>query len=189
MRYDREELQRRVQDKRETFIKTIVIILLFMLAAVALLLIYKDTTVTFVCAVSIILSVVLIAYSVKKNAPLILFSKDIRGINVKEHEYTTVGQTRNSRWLGRYTVGKVTKSNIHSIVYLRLDDGDVIAIDGHMQAHTDIYEIGDELTRYAGCKYLTITGRDTTKNSCPFCGTVNKNDADTCHGCGLGIIK
>ena len=189
MRYDREELQRRVQDKREAFIKTTVIILLFMLAAVALLLVYKDTTVTFICAVSIILSVVLIAYSVKKNAPLILFSKDIRGINVKEHEYTTVGRTRSSRWLGRYTVGKVTKSNIHSIVYLRLDDGDVIAVDGHMQVHTDIYEIGDELTRYAGCRYLVVTSRDAEKNPCPLCGTVNRKGADACSGCGLGIMK
>ena len=189
MRYDREELARRIADKREAFIKTTIMIILFMLAATVLLVIYRETTVTFICVVSILLSVALLAYVIKKNAPMILFSKEIRGINVKEHEYTTVGCTRNSRWFGRYTVGKVTKSNIHGIVYLRLDDGDVVAVDGHMQVHTDIYEIGDELVRYAGCRYLVVTDRDVAKNPCPLCGTVNNKDAEACRCCGLGIIK
>lgn len=191
MRYDREETSRRVTEKRERFIKTIVLLALFLASAIIVLIVYPETTVTFVCAISIIALSVSILVTLKKYELPILFGKEIVGINAKEHEYAVSGRARTSRWFGRYTLGsgRITKSNIHSIIYLRLDDGDVIAVDGHMKAHTDIYEIGDRLVRYEGTKYLVIDSGEAKKNPCPICGTINDGARIRCDGCGLGIIK
>ena len=191
MRYDIEELAKRVAEKRERFIKTVVLLALFLVAAIIVLIVYPETTVTFVCVMSIIALAASILVTLKKYELPILFGKGISGINVKEHEYAVGGRTRSSRWFGRYTVGsgRINKSNIHSIIYLRLDDGDVIAVDGHMKAHTDIYEIGDRLARYEGAKYLVVDSDEVKKNPCPICGTINDGTRIKCDGCGLGIIK
>ncbi len=191
MHYDMEEFRTRVRERRESFVRDTVVLLLLLIVAVIVLVCFPETTVTFICVAAIIVSVVLLICTVKKYKPILLYAKEIRGINVKEHEYTVAGRQRNSRWFGRYTLGssRVAKSNIHSIIYLRLEDGDVVAVDGHMQVHTDLYEIGDELTRYSGAKYLLITGKDVEKNPCPICGTVNTDGKFRCDGCGLGIIQ
>ena len=139
MHYDMEEFRARITLKRNAFVRDLTILLLLVLCAVAVLIIYPETTVTFICAILIIVLVALLIYTVKKYKPVLLYAKDLKGINIKEHEYTLSGRQRNSRWFGRYTLGsgRISKSNIHSIIYLRLEDGDVIAIDGHMQVHTD----------------------------------------------------
>ncbi len=189
MRYDLEELTKRVAEKRERFTKTVVLLALFLIAAIIVLIVYPETTVTFICVISIIALAVSILVTLKKYELPILFGKGVSGINAKEHEYAVSGRVRTSRWFGRYTLGsgRINKSNIHSIIYLRLDDGDVIAVDGHMKAHTDVYEIGDRLVRYEGAKYLVIDAAGVKKNPCPICGTVNDGARIKCDGCGLGI--
>ena len=133
--------------------------------------------------------------------PKVIFSKELRGVNIKEHEFVTSNRRKSyayrgviiggapNNFSGTVNTSRRTKLPTHAIVYLRLENGDVTYIEGLTSAQTDIYEIGDELFRYPGTKYPIIVGKEVKKQPCPICGTVNKETDTRCITCGLEIIK
>jgi hypothetical protein len=128
----------------------------------------------------------------------VLFSKEITGINIKEHEFAIVNlrptfsariimpRRNTSSFANR---SRRTKPPTGAIVYLRVADDDVAYIDGLTNAQTDIYEIGDTLYKYPGTRYPIIIGRKTISQPCPLCGTANKESEPECITCGLPITK
>ena len=130
-----------------------------------------------------------VSYAAKflsENKPLVLFSKGLRGTNIKEHEYVTAG-TRITRY-GGISYRYIPSRHLGD-VYIRLDDGDVVAVCHLPKKHLDIYEIGDELLIFPGTRYPIVVGRDASEIPCPICGYINSMKNDKCESCGLKITK
>ena len=137
----------------------------------------------------------------RKYSPGVLFSAEIRGENVKEHEFVQSVRGGYSMKRGiatRLTVSthsnsgsaKSKRPHVRSAyVYVRLADGNVVILDGLTSLHTDIYEIGDEIMRPAGARYPIVLSRELEKQPCPLCGRINRMDSDECASCGLSIVK
>ena len=164
--------------------------------AAAIIIIFPEVTVIFVCVLAVVVSVVYTVKTVRRYHPLVLFSKDVRGINIKEHEFVVTNRrmTFSARKVmprvntSTFTGGKTrTKPPTSAIVYLRLKDGNVTYIDKLFNAQTDIYEIGDTLYKYPGTRFPIILNREVEAMPCPLCGTANKNTEPHCITCGLKI--
>lgn len=136
---------------------------------------------------------------ITKYSPLLLFSPDIKGISIKEHEYVATKVARAPT--GRVTIfrnagggsnagsAKAKRPHVRAAtVYVRLEDGEVATFDGLTSVQTDIYEIGDELLRPSGARYPIILNRDTEKQPCPWCGRINTRESFECGNCRLSII-
>ena len=194
MNYDIAELSGRVRERREKFVRAVTLLSLTIVASTVIAILFPETTILFVCiTLAVVLFAVLIS-TVRKFQPSVLFSKEISGINIKEHEYVTIAQShmRSSRYLGFYA-GRYNQTGsakgVRALVYLKLSDGDVAVIDGLSKVHTDIYEDGDELLLPSGAKYPIVMNRTMKKQPCPICGTVNCDTDVRCRSCGLGIVK
>ncbi len=189
MTYDIEALEIRVKKRRTEFIISATVSIAITLLAAALAIAIDDTTYRFVFAVTALISLFYAVRSVKKYRPVSLFSKEIRGINIEEHEFVTLSRGPVSRSYNiiypSYTRGR----RIQSRVYIKCDDGSVKFIDGIYKAQTDVYEIGDELCRPSGAVYPIILNRDVDRMPCPDCGRVNSRDESECTTCGLKIVK
>ena len=193
MNYDLKELSERVRERRERFLTTVIFELLGILVSLALAIVFPETTVVFICVCAALLLVYFAIRAIRKFQPLILFRKELRGVNIKEHEYVTLVQShmRASRYLGYYK-GRYNQTasakGVRAMVYLRLSDGNVTVIDGLHKSHVDIYEEGDELIVHEGAKYPVIISRDVKKQPCPICGEINSKNDTRCSRCGLGTI-
>lgn len=192
MTYDMRELRDRVEERRRGLIRSVVFLLIFIICGVTVAIAVDETTVRFVgAAVALILLCVLIRI-LQKNRPVSLFSREIRGVNVKEHEYVIRGRRAYSRYLGFYQSRRpdpTTPRGIIGAVYILEESGDVIIVDHLNKAHTDIYEDGDKLLKPEGARYPIVVGREVRRQPCPLCGEVNTEEQVRCAVCGLGIIK
>ena len=199
MTYNEEELSRRIKKRKKEFLIKVTISLFLILAITVMLSLFTENTVIFVSVVTIVLSVVFILRTIKRYQPLVLFSKEVRGENIKEHEFV-VTDRRVFRFGKSYLITKRrlrasdfaatrtrTKPPTSAIVYLRLSDGNVTFIDGLTNAQADVYEIGDTLYKYPGVRYPIIVGRDVDAQPCPICGTANKRGEEECINCDLKI--
>lgn len=198
MTYSETDIKRRVKGQRRDFLIKILLSALITLIALATIIILPETTVIFVCAAIILFSIIYIFKTLRRYQPKILFSREIKGVNIKEHEFavTNMRPTFSARLImpkantKSFTGGRIrTKSPTSAIVYLRLPDGDVTYIDNLTNAQTDIYEIGDTLYKHAGTRFPIILGRKLDSQPCPLCGTANKSIEDSCITCGLKICK
>lgn len=200
MKYNEEQIHSYVREKRRAFLfKTITLLALILISGV-LIAVFPEVTVVFVCTVVIILSVVYLVKALKQDRPLVLFSKEITGINVHEHEYT-IGPQSSAGWGTKRLVPKLNntsefmggtnriKTTVGATVYLRLPDGNVTFIDHLFNGQTDIYEIGDTLYKYPGTRYPIVLDRELESMPCPLCGTANKHTEPKCITCGLKIEK
>ena len=200
MKYNEEEIFRRIAERKKAFlIRAISLLIIILVCAVAIVL-FPEVTVIFICTLLIILSIVYLIKAVKEYRPFILFSDEVKGVNVHEHEYT-IGPQSGAGWGTKRLVPKLNntsefmggtnriKTTVGATVYLRLPDGNVIFIDHLYNAQTDIYEIGDTLYRYPGTRFPVVLDKEMSAMPCPLCGTANKNTEPRCITCGLKIDK
>lgn len=186
MRYDTDDLKARVEQRKKKFKSTVILSLLIIFMAIFLLFSYNDITLEFICLISIILTIIYIFRCFKKVSPRILFSKEQRGINVKEDEYVT-GATRITRYGGyRY---RYSKSRHKGDIYIKLDSGEIVLFTCLPKSHLDIFEIGDTLVKYEGCAFPIVEGGKKLLSPCPLCGEVNDSSRYCCTRCGLKIIN
>ena len=200
MKYNEEQIRRCVKERRHAFLVKATILLALIVACAIIMAVFPEVTVIFVCVLVIILSVVCIIKTLKRNHPLTLFSKEITGINVHEHEYT-IGPQSSAGWGTKRLVPKLNntaefmggtnriKTTVGATVYLRLPDGKVTFIDHLYNGQTDIYEIGDTLYKYPGTRYPVVLEKELEAMPCPLCGTANKHTEPRCITCGLEIEK
>ena len=198
--YDLEKLSWRIEAKRRKF-KILASVYSIMAIAGFLLTIINENKIRMGGFVLIGAGVFLFIHLINKYSPMLLFSPDIKGISIKEHEYVATRVARASSAAGRSiafrnTGGGSNAGNAKSkrphvraaTVYVKLEDGNVAAFDGLTSLQTDIYEIGDELLRPSGARYPIILNRDTERQPCPWCGRINSRESFECEVCGLSII-
>ena len=194
MTYNEAEITERIKRRKHSFFIKTLCPILFMLIAAIVIAVFPEMTTVFVCAVVIIISIFYLIKTVIKYQPLVLFSKELKGENVKEHEFVVTN--RRLSFGGRRSFSRFkpvanpkarsrTKPPTSAVVYLKLPCGDVTYLDGLTGAQTDIYEIGDTLYKYPGTRYPIIVGREVKAQPCPLCGTANKATEETCITCGL----
>lgn len=198
--YDLEKLSWIIDARRKRFKLWLVLFAAMLIFGIVLFVVGDDD----IALYGLIVAVIALALFIdlwRRYAPAVLFSREIRGINIKEHEYVS----ESAR--GGYSVrrglamrGMKTHSNSghaksrrphvrSAYVYVKLDGGEVAILDGLTSLHTDIYEIGDEILRPEGARYPIILNRDAPKQPCPLCGRINGMDAEACACCGLSIVK
>ena len=201
--YDLEEIKKIVKQKRKMLITEFAIIITLMIAALILLLLNISSTVTFICIVAELALLFAIYKIFDVQSPSIWFSKEIRGVNIKEDEYVsrkTPGPGLSWRQVGGPASPQPfapntganrrrTPPNIRSRVYLQLENGNIVTISTLYKSHTELFIEGDTLLKYAGTHFPIVVSREMHKQPCPICGEVNDMSADVCHNCGLSIIK
>ena len=198
MRYNEEEIKRHVKERQRSFLTKTVSLLALIIISVIIIAIFPEVTVTFVCVTIIIIAAVCLIKTVNRYSPLIIFSKEITGKNIHEHEYAIniKGPTYRKRWfVPRLKTSEFTggtnriKTTVGATVYLRLPDGNVTSIDRLYNGQTDIYEIGDTLYKYPGTRFPIVLDKELEAMPCPLCGTANKHTESKCITCGLKIDK
>lgn len=171
-----------------------------MVAALVVMLLGINDTLTFLMIVLEFTSLAYIYLLFNRYSPFVLFSGEIKGKNIKEDEY--LGR-RGVSYHGRYkprgthirllNTGanrkRTNDSVIRSGVYLELDSGEIVCISDLYKSSTDLYEIGDLLVKYAGTKFPVVIGRNVERQPCPFCGEINSPNNNSCRECGLKIIE
>ena len=200
MIYNERELSERTKSRKKNFFIRLMISLFLILTDIVILLIFPEKTVVFFCVLFIIALAVFVIKTLLRYDIGILFSSEIQGINIKEHEFLVTDRRvfrmgTNNPHLSRkrlktseFVGGKRrTKPPTSAIVYLRLSDGSVTFIDGLSNAQTDVYEIGDNLYKYPGTRYPIILKREVSAQPCPLCGTANKRGEKECITCNLKI--
>ena len=198
MTYSAEEIKSFVKKRKKELLLRLLISLLILSTAVTTMLVFPDVTIVFFAVAVIIFSTVYIIKTIIKYEPRVLFSREIVGENIKEHEFVVTDRrlafgarikaVAPRRKISTFTGGRVrTKPPTSAIVYLKVEGGDVIYLDGLTNAQTDIYEIGDTLYKYAGTRYPIIVGKEVSAQPCPICGTANKLIETRCITCGLDI--
>ena len=201
--YDSKEIEKIVKQKKKTLLIKLSIVSALMITSLILSLVNISITVTFVCIVAELVLLFAVYKIFDAQLPSVCFSKEIRGVNIREDEYVS----RKAPGLGMrwHQVGtpasrapvipktgankRRTPPNIRSRVYLQLEDGDVVIISPLCKSHTELFIVGDTLLKYAGTQYPVIINRKVNRQPCPICGEINDMSADSCHTCGLSIIK
>ena len=184
--YDIDDIKLRVENaKRELYVRSLVSTFLLVLAILAIIL-KPETTVIFVSVLAgIIVAIIYIRY-LSRHPLSVVFSKELRGKNVKEDEYVISGSTRVTRWGG--IMYSYSRARRRGDVYLHLENGDYTMITRLPQPLLDIYDIGDTLVRYAGTRYPVVLDRDAPRMPCPICAEINESGRESCRGCGLKMI-
>ena len=196
--YDEKELKLRIFKKRQFFIVYLAIALAILAGGITLLALNLSDTLFFLGIVIIIAALIYITGLLNKFSPLILFSRGIRGKNIKEDVYEVYvrrGIALAPKQAGMGYGGRplshtrMAKAALRSAVYLKLDGGDIREIRNMRVEHVELYEDGDTLYKPAGAKYPVILGRAVERQPCPLCGTINAVTEGACITCGLKIIS
>ena len=196
MTYDMEKVKKRVRMRKKRFLLRASIAAVIFLVGVAFL--FVDEKKFIVSGGLLILLALFVIYkNVNKYLPKYLFSKEIIGVNIKEHEYVTL---KNSRTVGGGRSARLSRIVANSerrkrephtlaLVYIRTENGDIKVLDGIDSRHVAIYEIGDTLKRYEGTRYPFVFGREVKLQPCPLCGEVNSCEQTKCKRCGLPVLN
>lgn len=199
MEYDLEMIAQRIHAQRHRFLCRMGIAVGLIVVSLILMLWNFDLTLTFVGGAVIFACLIWISNTLISRPPSILFSREIEGINIKEHEYIE-RQSQGGLMKGTpripnlpYTYANrrssVPRHLVRGRVYLRLENGDVTSVGGCFPKHMDIYEEGDLLYKPAGARFFIVKSRDVKEQPCPLCGSINTNESTECIGCGLFIVK
>lgn len=198
--YDEKQIAEFVRQKRARFWRALLFVLVPMVVFLLLIVLRLDDTLTAISWITLFTLAIVLYRIWGRYKPTVLFSKEVRGENIKEVEYIGVRQTNSA---GKYRphgsqirpprpTGRPKPrldSAVRSTVYLKTGDTNVTFITDLYKSATDIYEIGDLLVKYAGAKYPVICSRTPQRQPCPLCGTVNDMTADKCRECGLKIAR
>lgn len=213
MTYDLNDLRLIVQKKRNSFL-TSLFTLIFLAILCVLLITFVDVGEVIILSGAALFVIFLLLFKLFDSCnPKILFSKEIRGENIKESEYEIMKRGSASaqgiryRQVGSTSVGtrsgaapiapntranrKAFHKNMHfsGEVYLKSDNGNVHLLSGLYLSHLEIYEEGDILLKPRGCKFPVVTNRYVESQPCPLCGEVNGSERGSCPGCGLKIVS
>lgn len=197
MTYDFEMLALRIQKRKKAFLTRLYAVLALVVLSLCVIVYNLDKTATFIAGAVIFVSLLYMCFSWMKQNPAVLFSKEIEGVNVKEHEYIErvsqgllKGTSRRPLLPHTYANRKsgVPRHLIRGTVYLRLPNEDVTSWSGLFPKHMDIYEEGDTLYKPAGARFMIVTSREVKEQPCPLCGAINTKENKECHGCGLLIV-
>jgi len=192
MTYDLEQLRGIIAERRARFKTVTVVCLILGALSVLLVILCDDITLRFIGAASFVITLCAFYAYLRRVQPSVLFRGELRGVNIKEHEFVPLGGQR--RGIYRYTgtrranPSSVHPRGIHAEVYLRDENGEIHPVLGLSKLHTDIYEDGDELYRPAGCVYPIIVERPVEKQPCPLCGRINTSKDKKCPICGLDVL-
>jgi len=196
MFYDQKALAERVKRKQKSFLVRVSVILALMATSVLFIVLNLNSNLTFGSILAFLILFYPLAKAVKRFRPLTLFSREIRGVNVKEHEVglqkDPMDRIRRSRRPAMpYTFENFSEPprRIRGTVYLRTDDGNVKRITGLRLEHMELYRDGDTLFKPGGAAYPQVECRIPEAQPCPLCGTMNKNTDSACHTCGLKIVS
>ncbi len=197
MKYSLDEIREYVRDRRERLVRRLIIYGVTLTVACVLWALDLSTTATFIGFAGAAASLAFIFRALKKYPPTVLWSREVTGVNIKEHEYVESYQ-RGGYGMRSLRYGNRTRSTkshldplptrIRARVYLRLENGDIYTVGDLRRAQTDVYEDGDTLVKYEGTRYPVIIGREVKRQPCPICGTVNTQERTRC-SCGLSIIN
>lgn len=199
MKYDSREIEKRVSRRRKSFLfYAVPAALIFVIGLIFLLFNEKKFIVS--GGLFMLLSMLIFYKIVNKYSPLYLFSREVVGINIKEHEYVML---KGSRVVGggrSVRLAKAAKNSegarkpmntptVHAYVYLKLDSGEIKVIEGITSKHTELYEIGDKLLRFSGTRYPIVLERKVKRQPCPICGAINSREQTRCKKCRLSILS
>ncbi len=195
MRYDINAVVARVIARKKKFL-TISALLLAILFACGAVMIFTDGDGLFFGAVlTSAITVFLEFKAFKKFTPSVLFSREVKGENIKEHEINVSG-AGGMRMTHRTVVMPNTGENrkapqrrIRGTVYVKEENGSIAEIGNLSAQHMNFYEDGDVLLKYAGTKFPIVISRPVDVQPCPICGRINANTDDACHTCGLVITN
>lgn len=203
MKYDLSELDARVRAKKRDFLTrfTVTAVLGLMLIVLAFVNIAGDTM-RLACGITAVVMLFYLKNLYDAYDARTLFSKEIKGENIKEDLYTVskaYGPGLRYKQVGASGLQPFAPNtgankrkhypNLKSSVYLRLEDGNVTEIRGLNKEHIELYEEGDTLFKPAGAKYPIIVSRSVTRQPCPLCGTVNDASDTECLTCALPCNK
>ena len=192
--WDEKEIKRRVFKKRQFFIAYLAIAIAILAGGAVLLFLNLSDTLFLIGIITILASLIFIASIFNSFSPRILFSREALGENIKEDIYEVYvrrGIALRPRQVGMGYGGtplshtRMAKATLRSAVYLKLDSGDIKEIRGMRVEHVELYEDKDILFRYSGTKYPVILNRETQRQPCPICGTINAVSDEACINCGL----
>ena len=197
--YDLEKLSWIIDARRKKFKLWLALFVAMLIAGVVLFIVGEGDIALYGIIVAVV-ALVLFVDLWRRYSPPVLFYREIRGVNIKEHEYVESARGGYTVRRGIAVRGGKTYSNSGNAkskrphvraayVYVRLENGDVVILDGLNSNHTDIYEIGDEILRPAGARYPIVLSRKIEKQPCPLCGRINSMDDEGCASCGLSILK
>ena len=201
MTYNCNEIEKRVYEKRRKFILTLSVTLLLMIVSLVLILFKISDELTFICIVAEIVLLFVIYRIFDTQQPEIIFSKRIKGVNIKEDEYISrkapgpglkwrqVGGLASPAPIAPNTGANRRRvfPNIRSRVYIQLENGSIVTISSLYKSHTALYEEGDVLLKYSGTQFPVVISREISRQPCPICGEINEANENSCKQCGLSI--
>ena len=201
--YDSKEIAKIVKQKRKLLVTEFATIIALMIVALILLILNINNTITFICIVAELALLFAIYKIFDIQSPSIWFSKEIRGVNIREDEYVSrkvpgpglkwrqIGGPASPAPIAPNTGAnrRRTPPNIRSRVYLQLEDRNIVTISSLYKSHTELFVEGDTLLKYAGTHFPVVISRDMQKQPCPICGEVNDMSEKACKACGLKIIN
>lgn len=197
MRYDASMLRERTIARRREFIIKQAIALALSAISILLISIFfgKLDTVVLISGVLCIASGFYTARLLREYTPFILFSGEVRGVNIKESEYVANIKHGSPKIYRRINAPdthankKISHPNLRGSVYIRQENGNIYEAHGLSIASINIYKDGDTLIKPEGAKYPQIVNRKCENQPCPLCGEINFVGSKSCHGCGLLIIS
>lgn len=194
MKYDAEQISKRVEKKRRIFWQKTAFILSVMFILLVLSILNFSDYLTVLAAMIEFPMMLLLTAVIKKSDAKTLLGKEIRGINRKEYEYAIQSDNRVkafSKGVVPHTFANIKAHalRLNGTVYLELENGDIKSVTGLYKSHMDIYEEGDTLVKYAGTRFPIVLDREVKKQPCPICGEINDESLNECKACGLMIVK
>ena len=195
MEYDMEDLARRVEKKKKSFFKVWFVCVALVIGAIFAAAFVPERKFFVPAVIIFILCVVAVVRAAKKYNLSVLYSGEIEGTNIKEHEIMGVREGKPIR--RKYATvphnysnykSDFPRSKIRGSVYLRLDNGDIFEVANLNSAQLEFYRDGDRMKKPFGARYPQVISRDTEEQICPICGRINHKGAECCGGCGLLIV-
>ena len=201
--YDVNEIKTRIAKRRCGFLTAFFATVAIIIAALVLIILSLDKIVTFISIIAELAALLTMYIIFNKYEPRVLFSPEIKGVSIKEHEYTAQASSKGPgmRW---YAQGgraapqpfapntganiRIFHPNLHASVYLETESGELIELRGLLKPHIELFHEGDTLLKHAGTRYPVLLDRPTDIQPCPICGEMNDMSSTACHTCGLTII-
>lgn len=213
MTYDFEKLTLRIRKNKTSFLTRLLTLVISALICVFVMLLSDLGEVKIISGALIFVILMLLLRLFDKFEPKVLFSREIKGENIKEGEneimkrgshkggnlgYRQVGSRTIGTRSGAAPIASSTRANrkifhkdqhFSGEVYLREDDGNITLLTGLYMSQMEIYEEGDILLKPAGCKFPIVISRETERQPCPICGEINGSERYSCSQCGLEILS